>query len=46
VRERTGFEFDATGAAPSEPPTTAEARALRELDADGQFERDAAVALR
>ena len=32
VRERTGFEFDASGAAPTEPPTPAEARALRELD--------------
>lgn len=46
VRERTGFEFDASGAGPTEPPTGQEARALRELDADGQFERDAAVALR
>ncbi|QKH37689.1 glutaconate CoA-transferase [Achromobacter pestifer] len=46
VRERTGFEFDATGAEPSALPTAAEVRALRELDSDGQFERDAAVALR
>ena len=46
VRERTGFEFDASGAAPTEPPTPAEARALRELDPEGQFERDAAVTLR
>jgi len=46
VRERTGFEFDASGAGPTEPPTGQEARALRDLDADGQFERDAAVSLR
>ena len=46
VRERTGFEFDASGAAPTEPPTPAEARALRELDPEGQSERDAAVTLR
>ncbi len=35
VRERTGFEFDASGAEPSAPPTAAEARALRELDPTG-----------
>ena len=46
VRERTGFVFDATGAEPTPLPTAAEVRALRELDADGQFERDAAVTLR
>ena len=28
VRERTGFEFDASGAGPTEPPTEQEARAV------------------
>lgn len=46
VRERTAFDFDAQGAGPTPPPTQAERRALRELDADGRFERDAAVTLR
>jgi glutaconate CoA-transferase subunit B len=46
VRERTGFAFDATGAAPTEPPTSREREALATLDAQGQFERDAAVKLR
>lgn len=46
VRERTGFEFDATDAQPSAPPTAAEAAALRALDPQGSFERDAAVKLR
>lgn len=46
VRARTGFDFDAQGAGPTPPPTEAERRALRELDEDGQFERDAAVTLR
>lgn len=46
VRERTGFEFDATGAAPAAPPTQRESEALASLDPAGQFERDAAVKLR
>jgi glutaconate CoA-transferase subunit B len=46
VRERTGFEFDATGAVPTAPPTEREAAALAALDPAGQFERDAAVTLR
>ncbi len=46
VRERTGFAFDPTGATPTPWPTQAELAALRELDPDGVFERDAKVALR
>ena len=46
VRERTSFAFDATGAAPSAPPSAREREALQRLDARGQFERDAKVALR
>jgi glutaconate CoA-transferase subunit B len=46
VRDRTGFAFDATGAQPCALPTKREAEALRALDADGQFERDAKVKLR
>lgn len=46
VRERTGFAFDDTGAEPTVAPTAREQQALRSLDADGQFERDAAVRLR
>lgn len=46
VRERTGFAFDATGAAPTAFPTRREREALSSLDAQGQFERDAAVKLR
>lgn len=46
VRERTGFQFDATGAAPTSPPTQREREALASLDSQGQFERDAAVKLR
>jgi glutaconate CoA-transferase subunit B len=46
VRDRTGFAFEAGGAGPTAPPTEAESRALSTLDADGQFERDAAVRLR
>ena len=44
VRERTGFAFEADGAGPTETPTTAERDALRSLDPDGHFERDARVA--
>lgn len=46
VRERTGFAFDAQGAAPAEPPTAREREALRSLDPDGQFEQDAHIQLR
>lgn len=46
VRERTGFAFDATGAASARAPTDRERAVLQSLDADGQFERDAAVKLR
>lgn len=46
VRERTGFEFDATGAEPTQPPTLREREALCGLDPQGQFERDAAIRLR
>jgi glutaconate CoA-transferase subunit B len=46
VRERTGFEFDATGAEPTQPPSTREREALRALDQNGQFEHDAAIRLR
>lgn len=46
VRERTGFEFDATGAAPAVPPTAREREALKALDPQGQFEKDANVKLR
>jgi glutaconate CoA-transferase subunit B len=46
VRGRTGFTFDATGATPTPPPTAREIEALRSLDREGQFERDAKVSLR
>lgn len=46
VRDRTGFTFDATGAEPTALPTAREREALQALDADGRFERDAAVRLR
>jgi glutaconate CoA-transferase subunit B len=45
VRDRTGFAFDANGAKPTDPPTTREIEALRSLDPDGQFERDAKISL-
>ena len=41
VVSRTGFHFDATGAAPTPLPTAREVEALRSLDPHGQFERDA-----
>ena len=46
VRMRTGFAFDASGSAPTPMPTDREIAALRALDPDGQFERDANVTLR
>ena len=46
VQDRTGFSFDATGSTPAQPPTDRERDTLAALDPQGQFERDAAVALR
>lgn len=46
VRERTGFEFHTKGAKPTALPTPQERQALRNLDRQGCFERDAAVKLR
>lgn len=46
IRARTGFAFDAAGAVPTALPTEREQAALRALDADGAFERDAAITLR
>jgi glutaconate CoA-transferase subunit B len=46
VRERTGFAFDAEGAAPTAPPTAQEVAALAALDPQGRFESDAKIALR
>lgn len=46
VRDRTAFAFDATGAAPTAAPTQRELDALRSLDPEANFERDAAVLLR
>jgi glutaconate CoA-transferase subunit B len=43
VVKRTGFAFDAARATPTAPPTAREAAALRELDADGAFETEAAI---
>ena len=46
VRRRTGFELDTDGATPTPLPTAREAAALRSLDAEGRFERDANVSPR
>ncbi len=46
VVARTAFHFDHSDALPTALPSQDEARALTELDPDGQFERDAAVTLR
>lgn len=46
VQARTGFAFDARGAAPTPDPTAQERAALAALDTGGQFERDAALRLR
>ncbi len=43
IIERTGFAFDAVGATPTALPTAGELSALREIDADGAFEREAAI---
>ena len=46
VAARTGFKFDAGGAKPTPMPTAREVEALRSLDSEGQFERDAKISLR
>lgn len=46
VRERTGFTFEAGGASAAAPPTPREVEAMRSLDPQGQFDRDAKVRLR
>lgn len=46
VRQRTGFAFDSSRAAPASLPTVREREALAELDANGQFEHDARIVLR
>ncbi|RCW63220.1 CoA-transferase subunit beta [Pseudorhodoferax soli] len=46
VRLRTGFSFDSRQAEPTALPTARERAALAALDADGQFESDARIALR
>jgi glutaconate CoA-transferase subunit B len=43
VIERTGFKFEGKGAGPTAAPTPHELAALKELDPDGQFEREAAI---
>ena len=45
IHDRTGFAFSSDGAALTPLPTDAEAAALRSLDPDGAFERDARVSL-
>jgi len=45
VVARTGFAFDARGAEPTPPPTPREIDALRSLDPQGQFERDARISI-
>ena len=46
VQQRTGFKFDASAAHATAAPTAREEQALRALDPEGQFERDARVQLR
>jgi glutaconate CoA-transferase subunit B len=46
VRERTGFDFDASRAEPTAPATSREQEALRSLDPTGEFENNAAIRLR
>lgn len=46
VISRTGFTFDHANAKPTAMPTEAERDALRALDPQGQFEKDAGVKLR
>ncbi len=45
VIKRTGFKFDASGAAPTAPPTAREVELLREIDPDGAFETEAGIKL-
>ena len=45
VVARTGFAVDARGAEPTPPPTPREIDALRSLDPQGQFERDARISI-
>jgi len=45
VVARTGFAVDARGAEPTPPPTAREIDALRSLDPQGQFERDARISI-
>lgn len=45
VVARTGFAVDAHGAGPTPPPTAREIDALRSLDPQGQFERDARISI-
>lgn len=45
IRKVTGFDFDASDAAPTPGPTSAERDALFSLDPDGRFEADAAITL-
>jgi glutaconate CoA-transferase, subunit B len=46
VVARTGFELAVDSVGPTPPPTAAETQALKSLDPDGSFERDARVRLR
>jgi len=45
VVARTGFAVDARGAEATPPPTAREIDALRSLDPQGQFERDARISI-
>ena len=45
VVARTGFAVGARGAEPTPPPTPREIDALRSLDPQGQFERDARISI-
>ena len=44
VVKRTGFKFDSEGAVPTALPTARETAALKDIDADGSFENEAAIA--
>lgn len=46
VQARTGFTFDASEAGPTRRPSARETAALRGLDPDGRFERDANLSTR
>lgn len=45
VVNKTGFQFDTTGAMPTALPSAREAGALREIDGDGAFEAEAGIKL-